>query len=417
MKRSCRQVGTKENENPLAPLGRGEGEGDFHMKKIYLDHNATTPVQPLVVKEMEKYFTGIFANPSSVHSPGQEAADALMEAREAVQGLIGASKPEEIIFTGSGTEANNLAIKGITSANEKKGRHVITSVVEHHAVLSPCKSLEKSGYRVTYLPVDKYGMVNPDDVRKAVAADTVLVSIMMVNNEIGTINPIPEIGKMLKEKGIFFHTDAVQAAGKMPVNVEALFVDALSISAHKFYGPKGVGALYLRAGTRLKPLIEGGHHEKNRRAGTENVAGIRGLAKALAIAVESMGPETKRLLKLRNMLKNGLSGSIKNIYVMGHPEKVMANTLNVCFEWIEGESIILNLDLKGISVSSGSACTSGSLEPSHVLMSMGVDSALAQGSIRFSFGTDNAEEDVKYVLEVLPEIVSRLRSMSPIAPK
>ena len=387
------------------------------MKIIYLDHNATTPVHPLVVKEMEKYFSGVYGNPSSVHAPGQEASDALAEARETVRRLLGAAKPEEIIFTGSGTEADNLAIKGITSANEKKGRHIITSVVEHHAVLNPFKTLEKSGYRVTCLPVDKSGMVSPDDVKKAVADDTVLVSIMTANNEIGTITPIGEIGKMLREKGIFFHTDAVQAAGKIPISVEALQVDALSISAHKFYGPKGVGVLYLRAGTRIKPLIEGGHHEKNRRAGTENVPGIRGLAKALEIAAAGMNSESKRLLKLRNMLKEGLSGSIRNIYVMGHPEKVIPNTLNVCFEWIEGESIILNLDLKGISVSSGSACTSGSLEPSHVLMSMGVDTALAQGSIRFSLGTDNTEEDIRTVIDVLPGIVSKLRSMSPIAPE
>lgn len=385
------------------------------MKKIYMDHNATTPIHPDVIKAMMPYFENVFGNPSSIHEFGQEARKALEESREKVARLLGAL-PEEIVFTGSGTEADNLAIKGICFANESRGKHIITSSIEHHAVLNTCKYMEKMGFKVTYLSVDKHGIVNPEDVAKAITKETIFISIMGANNETGTIEPIEEIGRIAKEKDVYLHTDAVQLAGKTPINAGKMGANLLSISAHKFYGPKGIGLLYIRKGTRLQPQIYGGHHEKNRRAGTENVSGIVGLAYALEIAVQTMGKESVRLSRLRDMLYNGISEKIDRVHLMGHPASRVSNTLNVCFEWIEGESIILNLDLKGIGVSSGSACTSGSLEPSHVLKAMGVDAALAQSSVRFSLGMMNTEEDINYIIEVLPAIVKKLRSMSPLAP-
>ncbi len=383
-------------------------------RKVYLDHNATTPLHPEVIKAMMLYYGEEYGNPSSVHRYGQLANNAMEEAREKVAGLIGAS-PKEIIFTGSGTEADNLAIKGIALANKTRGKHIITSSVEHHAVLNTCKYMKKEGFRVTYLPVDKYGLVNPDDVKGAITKDTVLISIMTANNETGTIQPVREIGKIAKKKDVIFHTDAVQAVGKVPVDVDKMNVDALSLSGHKFYGPKGIGVLYLRKGTRIKSLILGGHHEKNRRAGTENVPSIVGLSMALEIALQKMEKESVRLTGLRDLLSKGISDRIEKTHLMGHPEKRVPNTLNICFEWVEGESIILNLDLKGIAVSSGSACTSGTLSASHVLKAMGVDPALAQGSIRFSLGMSNTKEDINYVLDVLPEIISRIRAMSPLS--
>ncbi len=383
------------------------------MRKIYLDHNATTPTHPEVVKAMLPYYNEVYGNPSSIHQFGQEARKVVDEAREKVANFIGA-KIEEIVFTSGGTEADNFAIKGIAYRNEKKGRHIITSSIEHHAVLNTCKYLEGKGFKVTFLPVDKYGTVNPDDVKKAITGETILITILHANNETGTIEPIGEIGSIAKEKGIIFHTDAVQSVGKLGVNVDELNVDLLSLSGHKIYGPKGIGALYIRKGTKIEPLILGGHHERNRRAGTENVPGIVGLGKAIEIASQDMEEENKKEVNLRDKLWDGLNQKIDSIQLNGHPEKRLSNTLNVSFKFVEGESIILNLDLQGIAVSSGSACTSGSLEPSHVLSAMGVDPATSQGSVRFSLGKDNTEDDIGYVLEVLPEIVSRLRAMSPL---
>ena len=383
------------------------------MRKVYLDHNATTPTHPEVVKAILPYYKEVFGNASSFHQFGQQARKAIDEAREKIANFIGAS-PKEIVFTSGGTEANNLALKGVAYANEKKGKHIITSSMEHHAVLNPCKYLEKKGFKVTYLPVDKYGLVDPEEVRRAITEETILISIIHANNEVGTIEPVAEIGKIAKETGIYFYTDAVQTVGKIPVNVNELNIDLLSLSGHKIYGPKGIGVLYIRKGTRIEPLIQGGHHEKNRRAGTENVPAIVGLSKAIEIAKATMEKESMRLTNLRNRLCSGIGEKIDYVRLNGHPGKRLPNTLNMSFEFVEGESMILSLDLKGIAVSTGSACTSGSLEPSHVLKAMRVDPAVAQGSIRFSLGKDNTEEDIDYVLEVLPEIVERLRVMSPL---
>jgi cysteine desulfurase len=375
---------------------------------------------------MLPYYKEIFGNASSIHQFGQKARKAIDDAREITAESIGA-KPEEIVFTSGGTEADNFAIKGICYANKTNEKHIITSSIEHHAVLNPCKYLEEKGFNVTYLPVDKYGLVDPDKVKEAIRKETVLVTIIHANNEVGTIEPIAEIGKIIQgansrrsavNKGrIYFHTDAVQSVGKIPVNVNELNVDLLSLSGHKIYGPKGIGVLYIRKGTRIEPLIRGGHHERNRRAGTENVPAIAGLGKAIEIAKETMEKESIRLTGLWNRLYNGFNEKIDHVSLNGHPGKRLSNTLNMSFEFVEGESIILNLDMKGIAVSSGSACTSGALEPSHVLRAMGVAPAIAQGSIRFSLGKDNTEKDIDYVVEVLPEIISRLRMMSPLYKK
>ncbi len=386
------------------------------MKRIYLDHNASTPVHPDVIKAMAPFWREVFGNASSVHRFGQQARKAIEDAREKVAGFIGGSS-QEIFFTSGGTESDNLAVKGAACACQAKGKHIITSSIEHHAVLSTCKHLEKQGYKVTYLPVDKYGLVDPNDVGKAITEETILISIMYANNEVGTIQPIADIGKIAKERGVPFHTDAVQAVGKIPVNVNELNVDLLTLSGHKIYGPKGIGALYVRKGTRIAPQIHGGHHEKNKRAGTENVPGIVGLGKAIEITRDTLQEESIRLTGLRNMLCSGISEKIEHVVLHGHTARRQPNTLNMSFEFVEGESIILGLDMKGIAVASGSACTSGSLEPSHVLKAMGVDPAISQGSIRFSLGRDNTKEDIDYVLEVLPGVVSRLRAMSPLYKK
>ena len=382
-------------------------------KKVYLDHNANTPTHPEVVKAMMPYYEKIYGNASSLHQFGQEARKAVDEAREKVTNFIGA-KPEEIVFTSGGTEADNFAIKGVAYKNEKRGKHIITSSIEHHAVLNVCKYLEEKGFKVTFIPVDEYGVVNPDDVKKAITDETILITIMHANNEVGTIQPIEEIGKISKEKGIIFHTDAVQSVGKLKINVDELNVDLLSLSGHKIYGPKGIGVLYIRKGTKIEPLIVGGHHERKRRAGTENVPAIVGLGKAIELASKDMQKENKKIVNLRDKLWNGLRQKIDSVKLNGHPLQRLSNSLNVSFEFVEGESIILNLDLQGIAVSSGSACTSGSLESSHVLKAMGVDPATAQGSIRFSLGRSNTEDDIDCVLKILPEIVSRLRKMSPL---
>ena len=385
-------------------------------RKIYLDHNATTPVQPEVLEAMLPYYKERFGNASSIHSFGREAKVALEESREKVAKFLNAD-PLEIYFTSGGTESDNLAVKGVAWANKKKGNHIITSQIEHHAVLESCKFLEKEGHEITYLPVDKYGLVNHDELKKSIKKETVLVSIMHANNEVGTIQPIAELAGLAKEKGVYFHTDAVQSTGKMKIDVNELNVDMLSLSAHKFYGPKGVGALYIRRGVRLTPLAHGGHHEKSRRAGTENVPGIVGLAKALEIAHADMQEEEKRLKNLTETFYKKVTERIPDVFMNGHPVLRIPNTMNLSFKGVEGESIILNLDLKGIGVASGSACTSGSLEPSHVLSAMRVPGDLAQSSLRFSFGRSNTVQDVDYVVELLPEIISKLRAMSPIYQK
>jgi len=384
------------------------------MRKVYLDHNATTPLRPKVLEAMMPYLEEIHGNPSSVHAFGRIARKGIEEAREKVAALIGAKNPQEIVFTGGGTESDNFAVKGAVEYSRSKGNHIITSSLEHHAVLNVCKFLEKSGVKVTYLPVDKQGIVDIETLKESITSKTVLISIMWANNEVGTIEPIEEIAAIAKENKILFHTDAVQAAGKISIDVEKLGIGLLSISAHKIYGPKGVGALYIRKGTKVTPLILGGHHERNRRAGTENTTGIVGFGEAARIAKKELPRESSYLRGLRDYLLDGITDKIKEIHLNGHPKKRLPSTLNVTFKYLEGESIILNLDLEGIGVSTGSACTSGSLEPSHVLAAMGLDPVDAQGSVRFSLGHDNTKEDMDYVLEVLPPIIERLRKMSPL---
>jgi len=383
------------------------------MRRIYLDHAATTPTRPEVVKSMLPYFADSFGNPSSIHSQGQEAKGAVEEARTKVAELIGA-RSEEIVFTSGGTEADNFALKGVAYANEHKGNHIITTSIEHHAVMEVCKFLGRRGFTITYLPVDKYGLVNPDDVRKAITDKTILISIIHANNEVGTIEPISEIGKIAKEAEVYFHTDAVQTVGHIPVNVDKLKADLLSISAHKLYGPKGAGALYIRKGTKLVSLIHGGEQEKRRRAGTENVPGIVGLGKAVELAGQEIGKEAERLAYLRDKLIEGFGEKIDHIRLNGHPTRRLPNNVNVSVDFVEGESMLLNLDLEGICASTGSACSSASLEPSHVLLALGLPPEQAHGSLRFTMGRENTEADVERVLEVLPGIVARLRAMSPL---
>jgi len=383
------------------------------MRRIYLDHAATTPTRPEVVKAMLPYFTDAFGNASSIYSHGREARGAVEEARTKVAELIGA-RSEEIIFTSGGTEADNYALKGVAYASERKGNHIITTSIEHHAVLEVCKFLGRRGFRITYLPVDKYGLVAPDDVKRAITDKTILISVMHANNQVGTIEPVEEIGKIAREAGVYFHTDAVQTLGHIPVNVDELKVDLLAISAHKLYGPKGVGALYVRKGTRLVPLMHGGEQEKRRRAGTENVPGIVGLGRAVELAGQEMGKEAERLAYLRDKLIKGLLEKIDHIRLNGHPTRRLPNNVNVSVDFVEGESMLLNLDLEGICASTGSACSSASLEPSHVLLALGLPAEQAHGSLRFTLGRENTEADVERVLEVLPGIVARLRAMSPL---
>jgi len=378
-----------------------------------MDHAATTSTDVEVVEAMKPYFTQKYGNPNSIHSFGQEAREAVEEAREKIARLIGAN-PSEIVFTAGGTEADNYAIKGIAWANQKKGNHIITSQIEHHAVLHSCQFLEKHGFKVTYLKVDKYGLIDPEDVKKAITGQTILVTIMHANNEIGTIEPIKEIGKIVKEAGIYFHTDSVQTTGHIPIEVNDLGVDMLSISGHKLYGPKGVGALYLRKGTKIVNLIDGGAQEKNRRAGTENVTGMVGLGKAVELAEKRLaGGEMDKVVKLRDKLITGIMDQIENVRLNGHSTRRLPGNANICFEFIEGESMLLNLDMKGVAASSGSACTSGSLEPSHVLLAIGLPPEIAHGSLRLTLGKDNTEEDIDYVLDILPKIIEKLRALSP----
>ena len=384
------------------------------MKRIYLDHNATTPVRKEVLDAMMPYFTEEYGNASSVYSLGQNARHAIDESREVIGNAIG-TEAADIIFTSGGTEADNFAIKGVAMANLNKGRHVITSAVEHMAVLEPCRFIEKElGFDVTYLSVDKYGMVDLNQLKDSIRKDTILISIMFANNETGTIQPVKEISKIAAANKIYFHTDAVQALGKLPVDVEELGIDMCSFSGHKIYGPKGIGALYLRKGVKIAAFQHGGHHERSKRAGTENVPGIVGFAKAVEIARRDMKKNEALFKNLTKKMWDGLNKNMKEIYLNGHPENRVSNTLNISFKYVEGESMVLNFDMKGIYASTGSACTSGSLEPSHVLNAMGVPPDLAQSSVRFSFGYENTEEDVDYCLSEIPPIVERLRKMSPL---
>jgi len=385
-------------------------------KRIYLDYAATTSTDPEVVKAMMPYFTEKFANPSSLYSFGQEAKRAIEDSRERIAPFLGA-KPEEIVFTSGGTESNNFAIKGVAYANQKKGNHIITSKIEHHSVTETCKFLQKQGFNITYLKVDENGLVDPEDVKKAITDKTILVAMMHANNEIGTIQPIEEIGKITQEKEIYFLTDAVQTFGHIPVNVDALGVNLLSISAHKLYGPKGIGALYIRKGTRITPFMNGGDQESRRRASTHNVPGIIGFAKAVELAEKNMEKEAKEQTSWRNKLIDGMLNNIAQTRLNGHRTKRLPNNANVSIAYIEGESMILNLDMEGIACSTGSACTSSSLDPSHVLLAIGLSYELAHGSLRFTLGRFTKESDIDYVLEVLPRIVDKLRSMSPLYKK
>ncbi|MGB4338566.1 MAG: cysteine desulfurase NifS [Bacillota bacterium] len=383
------------------------------MRRVYLDHAATTPVRPEVFEAMVPYLTERFGNPSSIHSFGREARMELDKARERVAALIGA-EPQEIVFTGGGSEADNHAIRGAALAAFGKKNHIITSAVEHHAVLDTALSLRSLGFEVTVVPVDQYGMVNPDDVRAAITPNTFLITIMHSNNEVGTLQPIKEIAAIAREAGVLMHTDAVQSVGHVPVDVRDLGVDMLSMAAHKLYGPKGVGALYIRKGIRIAPLITGGAQERKRRAGTENTAGIVGMGVAAELAMTELHQEAAREAALRDRLVNGLMTHIPHVKLNGHPTMRLPNNANVSFLYVEGEALLLNLDMAGIAASSGSACTSGSLEPSHVLLAMGIPHEVAHGSVRMTLGRGTTVEDVDYVVSVLPGIVQKLRMMSPV---
>jgi len=382
------------------------------MERIYLDHAATTPIHPEVKEAVLPFLGEYFGNPSSVHSFGREVKKAVEEAREKVASLIGA-KPEEIIFTGSATEADNNVVFGVARANKNKGNHVITSSIEHHAVLDSCKELEKEGFEVTYLPVDEKGLVNPADVEKAITEKTILVTIMHGNNEVGTIQPIKEIGEIVKAKGIYFHTDAVQTVGQIPVNVDDLKVDLMSLTGHKMYGLKGAGALYIRKGTKIGKFIHGGAQERKKRAGTENIVGIIALGKAAETSERELLARVEHATSLRDKLIKGIEEKIPYVHLNGDREKRLPGNVNFCFEYVEGEALLFSLDAKGVAGSSGSACNSGSLTASFVLLAMGIPAEIAQGSLRLTIGRDNTEEQIDYVLEVLPEIVDRLRAMSP----
>jgi len=382
-----------------------------------MDHAAGMPVDRSVFEAMKPHFTENYGNPSSSHSFGASAKNALIESREKVARLIGAEKPKEIIFTSGGTESNNLAIKGVAYRNKDKGNHIITTTIEHISVINICKHLQKQGFEITYIPVDKQGMVDPQRLKDEINDRTILISVMYANGEIGTIQPIREIGKIAHENQIYFHVDAVAAAGKVPINVEEENIDLLSISSNDMYGPKGMGALYIKKGTRIQPVIQGGGQERGLRSGTENIPGIVGMGKAAEIAQEEMVAEGTRLSQLRDKLIKGVLDTIERSYLNGHPTKRLPTNANLRFSYIEGESLILGLDMLGIQVSSGSACTSKTLEPSHVLLATGLAHEEAHGSLVFTMSKQNSEEDVDYVLEVLPGVVKRLRVMSPLTPK
>ena len=383
------------------------------MRKVYLDNAATTALSPRVLEAMLPYFTQYYGNPSSVHAFGREAKQGLDKARDQVAKALHC-EPSEVIFTGCGTESDNTVLLGVAQRYGDKGKHIITTNVEHHAILHTCEYLEKQGYSVTYLPVDQDGLVTAEQVAAAIRPDTILVSIMFANNEVGTIMPIQEIGAVCKEKGVLFHTDAVQAVGHIPVDVQAMHIDMLSLSAHKFHGPKGVGALYCRKGIRLPSYIMGGAQERGRRAGTENVAGIVGLGAAIQLATEQLEENRAKMTALRDRLMTGIQARTSEVKLNGHPTNRLPNNVNFSFKYIEGESILLMLDMNGIAASSGSACTSGSLDPSHVLLALGLPHEIAHGSVRLTLGDETTEEDIDYTIDVLEKTVARLRAMSPL---
>ena len=383
------------------------------MNRIYMDNAATTRVTEPVMQAMLPYFTEIFGNPSSIHSFGREAHRALDEARSRVAGALGA-KPNEIYFTGCGTESDNWAIRGAAYARKGKGRHIITSAIEHHAVLHTCEQLEKEGFEVTYLGVDEYGLVNPADLESAMREDTILVSIMTANNEIGTIQPITELAAIAKAHGALFHTDAVQAIGSVKFDVKQMGIDMLSLSGHKFHAPKGVGALYIRTGVKIERFIQGGAQERTQRAGTENLASIVGMGKAIELAAEKVDEHNAYLTGLRDHMISRILTEIPATRLNGHAEKRLPGNVNVSIRYIEGEALLLSMDIKGIAASSGSACTSGSLDPSHVLLAIGLPHEIAHGSLRLSLSEDNTLEEVDYAVDSLKEIVTRLRDMSPL---
>jgi len=392
------------------------GNGNKPERKVYLDYIATTPVLPEVLEAMLPYFSNIYGNPQSFHSWGDEPGEAMEKAREQVAALVGGS-PDEIVFTSTGSEANNLAVKGLAQGQIEKGRHIVVSAIEHFSVLNAVRTLEKAGFELTVLPVDKYGLVDPDEVARNIRKDTILVSIMHANGEVGTIQPIAEIGKRVKEAGVLFHTDAVASTGNIPVNVNELRVDALSLAANQFYGPKGAAALWIRKRTRLIPLIDGGVQEGGRRPGTENVPAIVGMGKAAELAIRDMPSRMGRFSQLRDRLINGLLTAIEHTILTGHPTQRLPHIASFCVEFIEGEAMLLLLNMQGIAASSGSACTSRALKASHVLIAMGIPHEIAQGSLLFSLGLDNNENDIDYVVKKMPPIVDRLRQMSPLYAK
>ncbi len=386
-------------------------------RRIYMDYGAGAPIDSRVLEAMKPYFTEAFGNPSSVHSLGQEAKKAVEEARKHVADLIGAETKDEIIFTSGATESNNLAIKGVAYRNKGKGDHLITSTIEHMSVINTFKYLQKEGFKTTFVPVDKYGTIDVEALKKAITDQTTLISVMYANGEIGTIEPIKEIGEIAHEKGISLHVDAVAAEGQVPINVTNEHIDLLTLSSNDLYGPKGVGALYIKSGTRIQPIIQGGGQERGLRSGTEDVPNIVGMGKAAEIALKEMPSESLRLSKLRDKLIKGVLEKIPYSFLNGHPTKRLPNNANLRFSYIEGESLILSLDMEGVYVSSGSACTSKTLEPSHVLLNIGLAHEEAHGSLLFTLGRQTTEENIKYVIEILPGIVKRLRMISPLTPK
>jgi len=395
------------------------------MNRVYLDFNATTPVEPEVLDAMIPYFSAEFANAASIHTPGQRARAAVETAREQVAALIGA-RAQEIVFTSGGTESDNHAVFGVvvqaflpvpTSKNPDPSPHIITAAIEHEAVLNACQALEKSGVRVTFLAANREGQIDLDELRQAVRPETVLITVMHANNELGTVQPLEEVGRIAKERDIYFHTDAVQSAGKVPIDVNKVGVDLLSLSAHKFYGPKGIGALYIRGGTRLRQLLYGGHHQRGFRPGTENVAGIVGLGKAAEIARESLAADARRVSTLRNKLEQGLLARVPHTRVNGGASSRTPNTTNLVFPGIEGEALLIALDLKGLACSTGAACSSGAVEPSHVLTAIGLPPEEARASLRFSLGRHTTEQEIDFALQVVPSAVEQLRELSPTYPK
>lgn len=386
------------------------------MNRVYLDHSATTPVDAAVMEAMQPYYTDEFGNAASIHRFGQEAKAAVEQARSTMARLLGA-RESEVFFVSGGTEADNLAIKGIAYHHRERGEHIITSKVEHKAVLEACRALEKEGFRVSYLNTDRYGMVNPEDVRKAIEKKTILISLIHANNEVGTLNPIEEIGQIAREKGVYFHTDAVQSFGKVPIEVNRFKVDLLSISGHKFYGPKGIGALYLRRGVGLNKLFHGGNHEMGKRPGTPNVPSIVGLAKAADMMHKNREENARKIGSLRDYFLDQLSERIENIHLNGHREARLYNNLNISFEGCEADALLLSLDMAGIAASAGSACTSGSVDASHVLKAMGLSKKLSHSAIRFTLGKSNTRAQIDYVLENLERIVARMRSFQKISAK